>query len=83
MSTKYVLCQHCKKSNPIEDPDRFEQNCIFCGRPFIIPKKKVTQLVSEPIEDQRKMIPDTVQPNQLEDVNQTKPVNKNKTQPLR
>ena len=83
MSTQYAICSHCHKSNPIEKPDSYEQNCIFCGQPFLIPKKKTTQLISNPVENQRNRVPDDVQQNQLEDVNQTKPVNKNQTEPLR
>ena len=83
MSTIYKLCPHCHNSNPIEDPESFEQNCVFCGQPFMIPQEKETKIISEPIEDQRNRKPEEVQPNQLEDVNQTKPVNRNKTNPLR
>jgi hypothetical protein len=83
MSTKYVLCQHCHKSNPVEDSTRLEQTCIFCGQPFTIPQEKDTKLVSDPVRDQNNRIPEEVEPNQLEDVNQTKPVNRNKTSPLR
>jgi len=49
----------------------------------MIPQEKETKIISEPIEDQRNRKPEEVQPNQLEDVNQTKPVNRNKTNPLR
>lgn len=83
MSTNYVLCQHCNKSNPVEDPKRLEQTCIFCGQPFMIPQEKETKLVSEPVKDQKNRIPEEGQTDQLEDVNQTKPVNRNKTSPLR
>ena len=83
MTTEYVLCQHCHKSNPVEDPTQLEQTCIFCGQPFMIPPKKETKLVSDPVTDQKNRIPEEVKPNQLEDVNQTKPVNRNKTSPLR
>jgi hypothetical protein len=83
MSKEYALCPHCQRSNPIEDPDLFEQTCIFCGKPFMIPNEKETQLISKPVKDQKNRIPEEVQPNQLEDVNQTKPVNRNRSSPLR
>ena len=83
MTTKYVLCQHCNKSNPVEDPTNIEQNCIFCGQPFMISQEKETKLVSEPVNDQKNRITEEVQPNQLDDVNQIEPVNRNKTKPLR
>jgi len=82
MSTKYVLCPHCHKSNPVEDTTRFEQNCIFCGQPFIVPQEKETQLVSKKVGNQRNRVLEEGQPNQLESETKTKPINKNQTKPL-
>lgn len=49
----------------------------------MIPQEKETKLVSDPVKNQKNRIPEEVQTDQLEDVNQTKPVNRNKTSPLR
>jgi hypothetical protein len=76
-----VLCKHCNKSNPIRDLDRFEQTCIFCGQPFIVSRKKETKLVSKPVGDNNNRIPEEPPINQLEDVNQTKPISRNKLVP--
>jgi hypothetical protein len=83
MSTEYVICSHCKKSNPVKVSPGNEQTCIFCGQPFMVLKEKETQLLSDPVKRSRNRIPEEAPREQLEDVNQTKPVNKNKTQPLR
>ncbi|MCW4011713.1 MAG: hypothetical protein NWF07_01845 [Candidatus Bathyarchaeota archaeon] len=82
MSTKYVLCSHCHKSNPVEDTNRFEQNCIFCGQPFMVPQEKETQLVSKKVDNQRNREHEEGQPNQIESAGKTKPINKNQTKPL-
>ncbi len=82
MSTKYAICPHCNKSNPVENPDKYEQNCIFCSQPFMIPKEKETHLISKPVDNQRNRIVEEGQPNQLESESQTKPINKNQTKPM-
>jgi len=48
----------------------------------MISQEKETKLVSEPVKDQKNRITKDVQPNQLDDVNQIEPENRNKTKPL-
>jgi hypothetical protein len=83
VSQEYASCPKCNKSNPIIEPTMEEQTCVFCGKPFIISHKKETKLLSEPESIQNKMIRVIPEQRDLQDVNQTKPVNKNKRKPLR
>jgi hypothetical protein len=83
MPRKYASCPKCNKSNPVSEPRREEQTCIFCGQPFMISRKQETKLLSEPENVQNKMIRAVPDRKDLVDINQTKPVNKNKRKPLR
>lgn len=83
MSTEYVLCKHCNKSNPLKDTSRREQTCIFCGMPFPTSNADETKQITKPENTQLNRVPKTTDQREPVDVNQTKPVNRNKRKPLR
>ena len=83
MSMKYVLCSHCRRPNPLKNSVRKEQTCIFCGRPFMVSEKKETRLVSDPIKPRLNRVPKRQEDNELEDVNLSKPMDKDAQSSLR
>jgi hypothetical protein len=83
MPKAYTTCPYCNKSNQIIEHKREEQNCVFCGQPFMISHKKETKLLSEPESIQKRTMRETPEQREPIDVNQTKPINKNKRKPLR
>ena len=75
MSTStYAYCPNCNKSNPIENTELKEQNCIFCGQPFTISDETDTQLITETQKPSNiNKIPETLPVKEPKDRNMTKP----------
>lgn len=83
MTVKYAFCGKCNRSNPIEDPNKKEQTCIFCGQPFIISDEKDTQLITDSVKARSNRIPRALEQEEPIEVNLTKPMDKDNQKTLK